>query len=711
MMGRRGSGCRYTHALFNLGPVGGLTDGELLARFTAGGAAAELAFAALVARHGPMVLRVCGSILRDEHDAQDALQATFLVLVRRAASVRNRDSVASWLHGVALRVARSDRVSVARRRMHETRAAELATEDVHDESQDPYLAPVLHEELDRLPERFRAVVVLCHLEGLACEAAATHLGLPVGTVKSRLARGRDRLRTRLIRRGLAPSAAVVGSLLGGEHASAALSPTIVDSTARIATGVLAGEASSLGAIPSSVAAITRRILAIMTAGRFLRWAGLVLALAASMAVVSVAQRAPADPARAKAQRSSPGTATPPAEDPKRVRPEAVLEEALKAADQVPVAWMKAQALADLAATQARLGQADPSKATFQRATEIIGGINDDAIHRAANLSKLAQAAATAGDRERTRATIARMLESATKIDRGDGRRSLLLNAVMGLAKAGDAGSALAVYGGLQDAPASTRAFALAEIAGGQSRVGDLAGARATMARADAEADRAEEAPIDEKAALRGSLDFLRLARVRAMAPLAAAEVKTGELDAARATLRRARAIAVQIGEEWRPAALAEIAMAQRKTGDRDAAEATLAMALKTAEGLKDPERAVQALAQVAVVQGDWDDRGSARATLKKATDLGAIVPATGDSVPQFMAAACARAHDWEAGRQSALNLRDEVLRSNCAEFLSFEQAKAGEARAALDWAETLTDPLIRARALLGVVRGIIEPKA
>jgi len=192
--------------LFDTGTTGGLTDGELLGRVAdrrARDDAAGPACAALVDRHGPMVLRVCRSILRDEHDAQDAFQATFLVLVRRFDAVRRQESAGSWLHGVALRVASHARAGMARRRRHERCAGELAvTADRSGaEGVSPELAAILHEELGRLPERYRAALVLCYLEGHTCEAAARRLGWPVGTVKSRLARGRERLRRRLIRRG------------------------------------------------------------------------------------------------------------------------------------------------------------------------------------------------------------------------------------------------------------------------------------------------------------------------------------------------------------------------------------------------------------------------------------------------------------------------------------------------------------------------------
>ena len=191
--------------LFESGAIGQQTDGELLRVFCERrDRTADHAFAALVERHGPMVLRVCRSILQDEHDAQDAFQATFLVLVRRSHSVRNRESIGSWLYGVALRVAACARASLAHRRKHERRAADRAPSGVVLDAGRHEIAEIIHEELGRLPERNRAVLLLCHLEGLTCEAAACRLGWPIGTVKSRLSRGRELLLRRLIRRGLGP---------------------------------------------------------------------------------------------------------------------------------------------------------------------------------------------------------------------------------------------------------------------------------------------------------------------------------------------------------------------------------------------------------------------------------------------------------------------------------------------------------------------------
>ena len=159
-------------ALFRVGVTGGLTDEQLLERFVGPDReAADIAFAELVVRHGPMVLRVCRATLRDPHDAEDAFQATFLVLASRTGSIRKRGSAASWLHGVARRVAMRARSAAARRRVYERRAAELSRRSPNHEGWDD-LGDVLHEEVQQLPERYRTAVVLCDLEGLTEGQAA-----------------------------------------------------------------------------------------------------------------------------------------------------------------------------------------------------------------------------------------------------------------------------------------------------------------------------------------------------------------------------------------------------------------------------------------------------------------------------------------------------------------------------------------------------------
>src|SRR5262245_57053436 len=183
----KGLALKQLEAVFDRGPTGGLTDGELLGRFAS--ERDEAAFAALVERHGPMVLRVCRGVLGDLHEAQDAAQAAFLVLARRAGSIERRDSAAGWLYRVARRIAVRERVVSARRREIECLAGSERTAFEAEESQD-VPATELHEELDRLPERYRVPLVLCYLEGLTHEQAANRLDCPPRTVETRLARGR-----------------------------------------------------------------------------------------------------------------------------------------------------------------------------------------------------------------------------------------------------------------------------------------------------------------------------------------------------------------------------------------------------------------------------------------------------------------------------------------------------------------------------------------
>ncbi|HMF18010.1 MAG TPA: RNA polymerase sigma factor, partial [Gemmataceae bacterium] len=211
---------------------GDLTDGALLQRFAVHHE--ESAFATLMHRHGPMVLGVCQSILQDEHDAEDAFQATFLVLARKPRTIGKPDSIASWLHGVAYRLAVKARSEAARRRSRERKAIAMPSAEAQDEFLWRDLRPVLHQEVDRLPERYRLPFVLCHLEGKTNGEAAELLGWPKGTVLSSLSRARVRLRQRLTRRGLALTSGPLGGALSGTVAQAAVPAALAESTLKAA---------------------------------------------------------------------------------------------------------------------------------------------------------------------------------------------------------------------------------------------------------------------------------------------------------------------------------------------------------------------------------------------------------------------------------------------------------------------------------------------
>jgi RNA polymerase sigma factor (sigma-70 family) len=176
-----------------------MTDSELLQSFLT--REDPDAFRCLIERHGSMVLAVCRSVLAEHHDVEDAFQTTFLILAKSAASIKQGESLGPWLHRVALRVARRARFQAWERRTRETVGQTLRADHSTD-APDYSFVPLLREEISRLPERYRLPVVLCYLEGKTNEEAAAELRCPVGTVKGRLSRARDRLRDRLTRRGL-----------------------------------------------------------------------------------------------------------------------------------------------------------------------------------------------------------------------------------------------------------------------------------------------------------------------------------------------------------------------------------------------------------------------------------------------------------------------------------------------------------------------------
>jgi RNA polymerase sigma factor (sigma-70 family) len=273
---------RQVGTLFNVGTIRDLGDGQLLERFaTAGGESAELAFAVLVERHGPMVLRVCRGVLGNADDSEDAFQATFLVLARKARTLWVRDSLGPWLHQVAFRTASCARMAAVRRRRHERSAAMLPKVSRPEASEE--LARAIHEEIARLAERERAPVVLCDLEGCTHEQAARHLGWPIGSVKSRLSRARERLRHRLLRRGLAPTTARYAAVLGPNSTDASITQRLVDAT----TSAVVRFVTDRTMARASAAVLAQGVLRSMAMTRWLKTASLVLSLGATASGVGL----------------------------------------------------------------------------------------------------------------------------------------------------------------------------------------------------------------------------------------------------------------------------------------------------------------------------------------------------------------------------------------------------------------------------------------
>jgi polysaccharide biosynthesis/export protein len=250
-----------------------LTDAQLLEQFAL--QCNEAAFEALLHRHGPLVFGVCRRMLFDVQDAEDAFQATFLVLARKAGSITQRSLLSNWLYGVAFRVAARARKNAFRRRAIERHDSDLTAVADATRSVDPDLGPLLHEQVQRLPEKYRGPVVLCYLEGKTNEEAADRLRWPVGTVKTRLDKAREILRTRLAQRGVA----LTVGLLAANTVTAAMPAALLDRTFQAALPFAGGNAIVGGAASAQALTLSTGVLRTMLLGKLKVLAAAVLAVA------------------------------------------------------------------------------------------------------------------------------------------------------------------------------------------------------------------------------------------------------------------------------------------------------------------------------------------------------------------------------------------------------------------------------------------------
>jgi RNA polymerase sigma factor (sigma-70 family) len=256
------------------------TDAQLLESFWA--RRDEAAFEALLRRHGPMVLGVCRRVLRHAQDAEDAFQATFLVLARKAGSLHSRELLGNWLYGVAQRTAMKARAMNAKRRSSERRAGEVARPDPADEE----LLAELDNALSRLPEKYRVPIVLCELEGKSRKDVARQLRIPEGTLSSRLAFAKKLLGKRLARYG----AGALVAVLSGNVASACVPPSLLKSTARAAMHVVAGQIMTAGAVSAQVVTLTEGVLKVMFLSKLKTVWMVVLALLVGAGAVGLTYR-------------------------------------------------------------------------------------------------------------------------------------------------------------------------------------------------------------------------------------------------------------------------------------------------------------------------------------------------------------------------------------------------------------------------------------
>ncbi len=297
------------------------TDGQLLRRFVRD--QDEAAFVALVQRHGPMVLGVCRRVLGHAQDAEDAFQATFLVLVRKAHAIADAERLSNWLHGVAARTASKLKVREARRRVHERRAGTSAV-DQEPDGPGADLCPVLDEEIQHLPTKYRAPFLLCYLEGKTNREAAEVLGCPPGTVSSRLAWARQRLRTRLTRRGIVPGAGLAAVGLSenaaGQVTAAVVSAELEAQTVQLALAFAAGRVAASGGVSLRAVILTREVLRAMF---WTSWKGLAVAGLMAVSLIGAGVGVYASGVLAAAEKDGPPAAV---QDKEPAKPEALKQE-------------------------------------------------------------------------------------------------------------------------------------------------------------------------------------------------------------------------------------------------------------------------------------------------------------------------------------------------------------------------------------------------
>ncbi|MCI0464455.1 MAG: sigma-70 family RNA polymerase sigma factor [Gemmataceae bacterium] len=244
---------------------GGMTDGQLLECFLA--RQEEAAFEALVRRHGPMVLGVCRRVLHNAHDAEDAFQATFLVLVRKAASLRPQQVIGNWLYGVAYRTALKARAATLRRRTREAQVRDMPRPETPTAGPEQDWQPLLDQELSRLPDKYREPIVLCDLQGKTRKEAARQVGLAEGTLSGRLTTARRMLARRLARRGVTLSVGSLAAVLSEQAVSACVPAPLISSTVQAAALLAAGQTAA-GVISVQAAALTEGVVQAMSMTRF-----------------------------------------------------------------------------------------------------------------------------------------------------------------------------------------------------------------------------------------------------------------------------------------------------------------------------------------------------------------------------------------------------------------------------------------------------------
>jgi RNA polymerase sigma factor (sigma-70 family) len=650
-------------------------DAELLERFVS--SSDEAAFTALVHRHTPLVYAVCRRVLGQAADAEDAFQATFLVLARKAASIHKQQSLASWLHGVAFRTALSARKSTMRRRQREESADAPTLQSPVSEAALRELQSLLDAEVLRLPERLRSPFVLCCLEGKSRSEAARELHWKEGTVSSRLALARQKLRERLARRGVALSTALATIALEGDMASASM---LAAAASQNALGWLSGPSNATERSVILAQGIVRAMPRMPTA-----WAGsclLTLCLVLAGAFWCCLAQEPGAAAPTTGDKTRPASAQ---ADKTAAKLDDVLEEAAAAARKA-LPKNPCGLLEEIAALQAKAGDKRIARMKF---TEIYAGLaklaeDAEPSSRGLLLANLACAQLRAGDTKAGKETAARALKFADSLKPENVRSDVLQYLARGLAQRGDIEDASEAAHEVE--PPFYRGQVLADVLLGQAKAGDVTGAVSQtrtlepFARTQFWIGLAEWRALSKPAVAKTDLENVRKAldkveeeshQVSLMVRLAMVEARLGDDVAARKTYDAARLLARRsnAGVTQESSFLLQIAQSQCARGNHKAARKTL-------------EDALAALGQN---EEEW------------LPDLIAVRIALGDLRIAYRAIHRA---PWQ-----------DVIRGEMVRQLAQTQAANGDAAGAHNWAKKETAPLLKAMALLGVAQGMAQPSA
>jgi RNA polymerase sigma factor (sigma-70 family) len=546
------------------------TDTELLKRFLAN--RDENAFEVLVRRHGPMVLALCRRILREPQDADDAFQATFLVFVRKATSIAKPELLGNWLYGVASRTARAARAAADKRRVKEAEA--VPREQSAQENPWQELYPYLDRELSRLPAKYRVPLVLCHLEEKSRKEAARALGLPEGTLSSRLARGRAMLAQRLTR--WCPS--VAGEVFLAGLGKPAMAAPLVQATTKAGMSVLAGRPIDAGLVSVQVASLSRGVLRSMFLTK-LKFAAALLCGASLLAcAVGVA-----------ASWGSGTTQEPPAAVGAAKTPSTpLMNQVLETTNDISDPKVKLRVLLRIATVQDKTGDAAGARKTRHEALELAKGF-EAGIPRTDALLMVARSQMEPKDRSAAFETLKHAEQAVTVIEGKSAKPTWLNRLVVAQATAGD------YEGGLRTlAKGGSNQGDLLSSFGYQLDTEDKAAARRAVTQALALVKfEGENAAVQQSNGLAGACFAL---------------AKTGDLDQA---LKIARAL--DKGEE-RDRCLHVIVSAQAGDGD-------IAGAARTAKSIEQSDIRADALDAIVHAQTKAGDLKAARDTLSEARKL------------------------------------------------------------------------------------------